>query len=259
MALTDKLKAIADAIRTKTGGTASLTMDEMATAISDIQSGGGEPPAKGFVPSEWNSSGYPTAGTIYGDIVPQYLCANRSGDGTDSAKPFPLKSVVFDNSNISSIYDYAFQGCPFETINLPDTIKIINNNAFYKCKKLSISELPKDLLNIYNSAFYDCSNLSITKLPDGLVSIGSSAFYNCSKININSIPSGCKTFYGNTFYGCTGLTTITFKGKPNAIKSNDFGGCTNLKTINVPWAEGEVANAPWGATNATINYNYTGE
>jgi hypothetical protein len=27
----------------------------------------------------------------------------------------------------------------------------------------------------------------------------------------------------------------------------------------VPWAEGAVANAPWGATNATINYNYTGE
>ena len=35
-------------------------------------------------------------------------------------------------------------------------------------------------------------------------------------------------------------------------------GCTNLTTINVPWAEGAVAGAPWGATNATINYNYTG-
>jgi hypothetical protein len=31
---------------------------------------------------------------------------------------------------------------------------------------------------------------------------------------------------------------------------------TNLMTINVPWSEGEVINAPWGASNATINYNY---
>ena len=43
------------------------------------------------------------------------------------------------------------------------------------------------------------------------------------------------------------------------IASTTFTSCANLTTINVPWAEaeGEVANAPWGATNATINYNYT--
>lgn len=35
-----------------------------------------------------------------------------------------------------------------------------------------------------------------------------------------------------------------------------FNGCTNLTDIKVPWAEGEVAGAPWGATNATITYNY---
>lgn len=39
------------------------------------------------------------------------------------------------------------------------------------------------------------------------------------------------------------------------IVADAFEGCTNLTTINVPWAEGAVANAPWGATNATINYN----
>lgn len=51
---------------------------------------------------------------------------------------------------------------------------------------------------------------------------------------------------------------MTFEGKPTRIDSNAFYNCSNLKTINVPWAEGEVANAPWGATKATINYNYTG-
>jgi hypothetical protein len=32
-------------------------------------------------------------------------------------------------------------------------------------------------------------------------------------------------------------------------------GCTNLTEINVPWLEGEIPDAPWGADNAVINYN----
>ena len=95
--------------------------------------------------------------------------------------------------------------------------------------------LPSDLTSIGNYAFYGCNNLALTSLPDGLTSIG-----------------------GNAFRGCTKLTELTFKGKPSSISSSAFDNCTNLLTINVPWAEGEVANAPWGATNATINYNYTG-
>ena len=39
MALTDKLKAIADAIRSKTGSTDSMTLDKMATEISNISTG----------------------------------------------------------------------------------------------------------------------------------------------------------------------------------------------------------------------------
>lgn len=41
MALTDKLTAIADAIRGKTGKTDGLTLDQMATEIAGIEAGGG--------------------------------------------------------------------------------------------------------------------------------------------------------------------------------------------------------------------------
>ena len=39
MALTDKLTAIADAVRAKTGGTELMTLDQMAAAISEISGG----------------------------------------------------------------------------------------------------------------------------------------------------------------------------------------------------------------------------
>ena len=41
MALIEKLRAIGDAIRAKTGGTDPLTLDGMAAAIAGIQAGGG--------------------------------------------------------------------------------------------------------------------------------------------------------------------------------------------------------------------------
>lgn len=41
MAIINKLTAIADAIRGKTGGTELLTLDQMVDAINGIQTGGG--------------------------------------------------------------------------------------------------------------------------------------------------------------------------------------------------------------------------
>lgn len=41
MSVHSKMTAIADALRSKTGGTSPLTLDQMATAIAGIQTGGG--------------------------------------------------------------------------------------------------------------------------------------------------------------------------------------------------------------------------
>ena len=83
-------------------------------------------------------------------------------------------------------------------------------------------------------------------------------FFNCTNLALTSIPAGVTDISYSAFGYCTGLTELTFMGTPTSIAPDAFDGCENLTTINVPWAEGAVANAPWGATNATINYNYTG-
>ena len=134
----------------------------------------------------------------------------------------------------------------------------IGNYAFYGCSSLALTSLPAGITSISNSAFYNCSNLALTSLPAGTTSIGNYAFSNCSNLALTSLPAGITSISNYAFYNCTGLTTITFEGTPTTIASNVFYGCANLTTINVPWAEGAVANAPWGATNVTINYNYTG-
>lgn len=63
MALIDKLTAIADAIRGKTGGTALLTLDDMAAAIAGISSGGGGGSGLAYDMGEFVLEADTTAGT----------------------------------------------------------------------------------------------------------------------------------------------------------------------------------------------------
>jgi hypothetical protein len=103
------------------------------------------------------------------------------------------------------------------------------------------------------------SKLIAVNFHDDVTSIGSSVFSGCTKLALISLPDSVTSIGIYAFYGCSNLTAVTFEGTPSSISTSAFQVCSNLKTINVPWAEGAVENAPWGATNATINYNYTGE
>ena len=130
--------------------------------------------------------------------------------------------------------------------------------SIFKDTQLSSVELSNKVKIIGYNAFSYCYNLVLQAFPSSLQVIDGGAFTKCEKITISHIPSGVKTISNYAFSYCNGLTNITFDGKPDTISASAFNSCTNLTTINVPWAEEAVANAPWGATNATINYNYTG-
>ena len=178
MSVKEKLTALANSIRAKTGTTDLLTLDQMTTTISELKTGGANEP---YTEEEYDSNGELINVRLYG---------------------------------YNHIRDYAFT---------------------------------------------KCSNLALSSLPPGITSIGMYAFSNCPKLALTSLPSSVTDIENNAFDNCTSLTTLTFKGKPRNIRPKAFAMCGRLLTINVPWAAGEVANAPWGATNATINYNYTGE
>ena len=138
-----------------------------------------------------------------------------------------------------------------------DNVTAIGKYAFFGCTALASINIPA-VTRIESNTFQDCSNLVLTSLPEGLKSIGENAFQG-SKTEMITFPAGVESIATFVFRGCAKLGKITFEGKPSSLDGGAFRGCTNLKTINVPWAEGEVEKAPWGAESATINYNYTGE
>ena len=135
--------------------------------------------------------------------------------------------------------------------------KKTRTNMFYGCTKLNLVSLPDGLTSIESGTFADNYELYLTSLPAGLTKIDGAGFRNCYKLSITRLPPGIMSIGSYAFSSCKGTTSLTFEGTPQSINSYAFINNPQLTTINVPWEEGAVANAPWSATNATINYNYT--
>ena len=138
MALTDKLTAIADAIRSKTGSTETMTLDEMVTAIANI-----------------------TTGSVPSDTI-------TLSDGTELPKP-TLKdgcnyAIIFKNSNYYSMLETSNR---FANVN--SWISIANSSYTIGTSSAVcyISKLPVNF-NEFNSwsepTKYDLSNASFTTL-----------------------------------------------------------------------------------------------
>ena len=119
-----------------------------------------------------------------------------------------------------------------------------------------ISRFPAGATKPYIEEIYNSDGQLISANMYGYDAIRDYAFYDCTNLALTSLPSGITSIGSYAFASCPNLVSITFEGTPENIKNSAFADCDNLTTINVPWAEGAVANAPWGATNATINYGH---
>lgn len=146
MALTDKLTAIGDAIRSKTGGSDLLTLDEMPQEIQSIQTGGGG------------------SSEEYDDIV---LRATP-----DSNEP---RIEVYETQSTGEIRDYAFYNCyNLKQISIPN-ITMVRSNCFYYCTALEQVVLPNVTYMLGNS-FRSCSSLHRAELDKSLISFGAYCF-----------------------------------------------------------------------------------
>lgn len=243
MALTDKLSAIGNAIRAKTGKTEMLTLDQMPVEIASIVTGGG--------------GGEDLAACIdrsITSIVVPSIVTKIGMHAFDSCEQ--LVNVSLHNG-ITEIDRYAFNwntelvSCP-----LPETLEKIGSYAFRNCGKLNLSVLPESLTTLGEYCFNACVSITISSVPHGVTSIPRECFSGCDCITNFTIHDAVQTIDNGAFRYCKNLATVTFEGTPTGIiNPGTFTNCTNLTDIYVPWSEGAVAYAPWDATNATIHYN----
>lgn len=170
----------------------------------------------------------------------------------------PVGSTINIPEGATKIPDYAFSDAGSVSVVLSDTITQIGKYAFRNINQ-PVESLPSGIWSIDDYAFYQ-SGRTFSSLPASLQYIGQYAFYKTTKMRSNlTLPSNLSTISSYAFGQIEGekLKSITFKNKPSTIASTAFSYNNYLTTIRVPWASGEVSGAPWGATNASITYNYT--
>ena len=164
------------------------------------------------------------------------------------------------NLNIGNKYQ-ANTEINWEHIPNEDKVTKINANAFSGCTNLALTSLPENITKIENYAFNGCTNLKIEKIPEGITEIGAEVFAVCKSIERLEIPNSGNIKYGyQPFRACTGLKEVILGGigKPaQDVTTKLFYTCNQKDlTIKIYVEDGvtSLANAPWGATNATVEY-----
>ena len=225
---------IANAIRTLNGSTQQYKPDEMAEALSALS------PDCAVSFDTFDSDGNVLTATTYGSVVRGLQYKTK------------LTSVNIDSA-ATTIGERAFEQCGLTSFTVPENITHIEDYAFYFANLKNVI-FHNNITDIGIHAFCGCALVSV-EIPESVTEIKRWAFsYN--EFTTLFIPSNIQVIGYRGFANCSYLANVTFEGTPTFIDTDVFADCSKLTTINVPWAEGEISNAPWGATNATINYNY---
>ncbi len=193
-----------------------------------------------------------------------------------------LRSVTFEaGSAIKTLPANAFFSCTsLVNMNLPDTIEVIQGGALAQCTLLQMSRLPTAIKRFPSNqygAFSESSTMSISYVPDVVTDLPQGCFSNCTNVAISTFPPNLTNLGSSAVLGtastanripatvatlgrgclANNITELYFEGTPTTINFYAFENLSLLRDIYVPWAPGEVADAPWCARNATIHYNYT--
>ena len=80
------------------------------------------------------------------------------------------------------------------------------------CSSLRSIELPEGLTEIGDEAFSDCSSLRSVELLAGLTTIGDEAFYSCDSLNSVTIPASVTEIGEGAFLSCNALILTVGRG-----------------------------------------------
>ncbi len=113
-----------------------------------------------------------------------------------------IDSFIFEqDSNVEKISRRSFYNTKLSYIEIPSSVRIIEQNAFSYSTIEEININGNNLEAISGSTFFNCTNLKSIVIPTSVESIGSLAFFNC--INLKDIYINNKLkIYDKAFYGC---------------------------------------------------------
>lgn len=148
--------------------------------------------------------------------------------------PLSLRNITITGGE--AIPSYAFAGLSsVTTISLPDTITVINNNAFEDCIKIiDVDFIPESVTKINDEAFARCSGIKNVIIPDKVEFIGERAFTDCINLKDISLSTSLSAINKETFSNCINLCEINIPANVYSIEEFTFNNCDSLTNITIP-------------------------
>lgn len=179
-------------------------------------------------------------------------------------------NINFDDGTSNPLYSARhlfLNGTEVEDLEVPNSVTIIGEYAFYDCAGLTSVTIPNSVTSIGSEAFGGCHRLNSVNIPNSVTSIGELAFFGCSGLtsiivdngnttydsrgncnaiietSTNTLKLGCKntvipnsvaSIGSSAFFVCSGLTSIIIPNSVTSIGSSAFQGCSGLTSITIP-------------------------
>ena len=132
-----------------------------------------------------------------------------------------------------------FAECGLESIALPSTLRVIEEDAFYECRDLKEVQLPEGLEEIKLGAFFK-SGLERVNLPASVRTVAQAAFARCENLKSATLNEGLEVLgtdeysNGDTYYGVFQESPVEHVRLPSTLTRigyNAFKGCKSLKEV----------------------------
>ena len=183
-----------------------------------------------------------------------------------------------DTYDVRAVARHGFRFCGFETIDLPNSIEQIQEEAFAYCTNLKTISIPYLVDKIYPSTFLDCRSLESVHYLNALgqpafgnntiTEIGDHAFDSCVSLRDFNCPRKVTYFGESSFKNCRELVNFYF---PSTIWDGDditnyvtvrsyaFADCSSLVFVYFETNMGEVDDYAFVDCHSNLKIRYNGD
>ena len=219
----DTVRTISEFAFESCHGLTAVTIPEGVTDIGDGAFDGCEI-AEVTLPASLRSLGKDAFGEGY--YAPAFFVADGNSVYASDSNGALFNADRTELLRVPGSYKGAYQ--------IPETVAVIGESAFYDCYDLTAVTIPDGVGSIGGHAFSGCWNLSAVTIPDSVSTVGDYAFYGCSSLSVVTIPDRVGSIGDCTFFDCYNLTAVTIPDGVGSIGVSAFSGCCNLTAVTIP-------------------------
>lgn len=151
---------------------------------------------------------------------------------------------------LKKIGGYAFQRTSLTSVNIPDNVETIEDNAFGRAKQLQEVHLPDSLTSLGEGAFEYCKSLHSVKIPAKIKEIPGYALRYCNSLQSVELHDSI-TSIGYEAFGNSDLREITLPKSTTWVGGNAFKENTNLSKVTLN--EGLINIGDYAFQNTAID------